>query len=90
MLDIDNKGYLSRQQNLKINLNFVKGIFERFMCLNPKSDVEVSEVSFFNRKDVKFCEEKEEIILPQLHRKVKYRMSPLSKGKHEKMINEEA
>lgn len=87
MLDIDNKGYLSRQKNLKINLNFVKGIFERFICLNPKPDV---EVSFFNRKDVKLCEEKEEIILSQLHRKVKYRMSPLSKGKHEKMINEEA
>ena len=58
----------------------MKGIFERFMCLNPKSDVEVSEVSFFNRKDVKLCEEKEEIILSQLYRKVKYRMSPLSKG----------
>lgn len=33
VLNVDNKGQLNREQNLKMNINYMKGVYERFILL---------------------------------------------------------
>lgn len=60
------------------------------MSLPPNSHPNNRKISFFNKSSMTICPQRDQIQIPKITKDIKYSMSPLAKGLHDKIANKKA